>query len=158
MKMTRFLICIVCICAFLCGCFLLPDQHYACEAEDVRSVQIVRLGEVIEGEYRYDYTILHNVEDKGDFIRKLNDIRQTINWGDPYVLYPGYVVIRIEYINSDCDLVYSNAQSIQRGEKKRNGYACFNKEQFNALISEYISGGQADGSGQRGQGDGSVVP
>lgn len=146
MKMTRFLMCIVCICAFLCGCFLLPDQHYTCEAEDVRSVQIVRLGEVIEGEYRYDYTILHNVEDKDDFIRKLNDIRQTINWGDPYVLYPGYVVIRIEYINSDCDLVYSNAQSIQRGEKKRNGYACFNKEQFNALISEYISGGQGDGS------------
>ena len=141
MKTTRFLICIVCICAFLCGCFLLPDQHYTCEAEDVLSVQIVRLGEVIEGEYRYDYTILHNVEDKDNFIRKLNDIRQTINWGDPYVLYPGYVVIRIEHINGDCDLVYSNAQSIQRGEKKRRGYACFNKEQFNALISEYLGTG-----------------
>ena len=137
MKMTRFLICIVCICAFLCGCFLLPDQHYTCEAEDVRSVQIVRLGEVIEGEY--DYTVLCDVEDKDDFIRKLNDIRQTINWGDPYRLYPGYVVIRIEHSNGDCDLLYSNAQSLQRGERERNGYACFNKEQFNALISEYTS-------------------
>lgn len=141
MRIKRLLISltITSLCVLLFGCFLLPDQHYHCRAEDVQSVQIVRFWGVSEGEY--DYTILCDVEDKDDFIRKLNDISQNINWGDSYGIYPGYIVIRVEYINGDCDLVYSNAQYIEREGKQGGGYACFNKEQFNALIETYLEAG-----------------
>lgn len=60
-------------------------------------------------------------------------------WGEPFVLEIGFTVIRIEYLNGDYDLIDSYVQSKKRGDEKLSGRLIFDKEQFEALISEYVT-------------------
>lgn len=93
-----------------CSCGLFGGQKYICKAEDVASAQIVRLDKYVEGEYRYEYTVLSQIEDIESFVEQLNRIKHSVNWGDPRQMDEGYVVIRIDYINGDFDLVHPDAQ------------------------------------------------
>lgn len=122
---------------FCVSCGLIGDQKYDCDAAAVDTVQIVKLENYVEGEYRYEYTVLSEITDKAAFIERLNNMEHSMNWGDPYVLESGYVVIKIDYLNGDYDLIYSNAQWFNRSGVNQDGYFCFDKEQFDLLISDY---------------------
>ena len=136
----KLLLCILCsgILLFFSACGLFGPQEYICEEENVRSVQIIRLDDYIEGEYRYDYTVLHDIEDISTFVSQLNDLDQSVNWGEPGQMDVGYVVIRVEYLNGDVDELYPNAQCFNSNGENNYGYFFFNRDQFDALIDAYV--------------------
>ena len=138
MKKMVLILCIV-LSLLFCSCGLFGDQRYACEVDEVKSVQIVRLDKYVEWEYRYEYTVLCEITDRSAFIEQLNNLKHFVNWGEPSQLDIVYVVIRIDYLNGDYDLIYSNAQCFNRSRVNQNGYFFFDEEQFNLLISHYLA-------------------
>ena len=122
-----------------CSCGLFGQQQYFCEADAVKSVQIVRLDDYIEEEYRYDYTVLSEIADCSAFADRLNNLDHSVNWGNPMPLYVDYVVILVYYSNGDYDLLHPNAQRFHRSGKNQNGYFFFDKGQFDTLIQEYLT-------------------
>ena len=142
MKKIRLLSCILCfiLMFFCCSCGWFSPQKYVCEIDDVKSIQIVRLEGIVEGTYQYEYTVLSEVSDIETFVKTLNDLKHSVNWGDPFPLAQrfGHNVIRIEYLNGDFDLIHSDAQCFNRSGENRTGYFKFDDEQFNTLISDYI--------------------
>lgn len=141
MKIVRWVLGILfVILIFLCcSCGIFGDQRYLCEVDTVESIQIVRLDKYVEGEYRYEYTVLSKITDCSTFVDQLNNLKHTVNWGEPSQLDVNYVVIRIDYLNGDYDLLYSNAQWFNRSGVNQYGYFFFDDEQFNSLISDYIT-------------------
>lgn len=141
MKQIRLELCILSlILMFLCcSCGLFGDQRYICEIDEVESVQIIRLDKYVEGEYRYEYTILSQISDYATFVGQLNKLKHSVNWGEPSQMDIGYVVIRIDYLNGDYDLLYSNAQCFNRSGVNQYGFFFFDEEQFNELISNYLT-------------------
>ena len=139
MKQTKLLLFILVAMLLCCSCGFFGPQEYVCEIDDVKSVQIVRLDTYVEEEYRYEYTVLSDIADTADFVERLNGLDHNVNWGDPGRMYTEYVVIRIEYLNGDYDLLYRNAQCFHRSGDNSYGYFIFDKEQFNALISDYTA-------------------
>lgn len=141
MRQIGSVFCVLCIILMLlcCSCGFLGDQEYVCEIDKVESVQIVRLEKYVEGEYRYEYTVLSQISNHATFVDQLNDLKHSVNWGEPSQLDVGYVVIKIDYLDGDFDLLYSNAQWFHRSGVNQSGYFFFNKEQFDALISAHLT-------------------
>lgn len=122
---------------FCSSCGLFGNQEYNCDIEEVESIQIVSLDKYIEGEYRYEYTIISRITDKEVFVTRLNGLQHAVNWGEPQQMEEGYIVIKIDYLNGDFDLIHSSAQYFNRSGENQYGYFFFDDEQFNELISEY---------------------
>ena len=122
-----------------CSCGLFGDQEYDCNIEEVDSIQIVRLDKYVEGEYRYEYTVLAEISDLETFVSRLNEIEHSVNWGDPRTLKTQYVVVKIVFHNGDYDLVHQDAQWLNRSGHHSYGYFFFDDEQFEALISDYVT-------------------
>ena len=137
MKKIIFPLCIIFM-LLLCACGLFGEQQYYCEVDEVESVQIIRLDKYVEGEYRYDYTVLSEISEYVAFVSQLNEMEHSVNWGDPYQMDVQYIVIKIDYSNGDFDLIHQDAQCFHRSGKNNYGYFFFDDEQFNALISDYI--------------------
>lgn len=131
----------VCIILMLlcCSCGLFGDQRYFCDVEKVDSIQIVQLDQYVEGEYRYEYTILSQITDFETFVSHLNELDQSVNWGDPRQMDVQYIVIKIDYSNGDFDLIHPDAQCFNRSGVNQYGYFFFDDEQFHSLISDYIN-------------------
>lgn len=131
----------VCIILMLlcCSCGLFGDQRYFCDVEKVDSIQIVQLDQYVEGEYRYEYTILSQITDFETFVSHLNELGQSVNWGDPRQMDVQYIVIKIDYSNGDFDLIHPDAQCFNRSGVNQYGYFFFDDEQFHSLISDYIN-------------------
>ncbi|MBE6796960.1 MAG: hypothetical protein E7531_01270 [Ruminococcaceae bacterium] len=140
MKQIKVSLCILCTAFMLlcCSCGLFGDQEYACVIDHVESIEIVRLEEYVQEEYRYEYTVLSKITDCTTFVDRLNNIKHSVNWGEPSQFDIGYVVIKIEYLNGDYELLYTNAQMFNRSGVNQYGYFFFDDEQFNSLISDYI--------------------
>jgi hypothetical protein len=81
--------------------------------------------------------VLSQIEDVESFVGRLNDIKHSVNWGEPSQMDEGYIVIRIDYLNGDFDLLYPNAQCFNKEGTNHYGYFFFDKEQFNSLVSDY---------------------
>ena len=141
MKTIRPLLCIfsAILILFCCSCGFFGDQRYICEIDEVESVQIIRLDKYVEGEHRYEYTILSQISDHLTFVDKLNQLKHSVNWGDPRQMDVQYVVIRIDYCNGDYDLLHPDAQCFNRSGVNQYGYFFFDDEQFNTLISDYLT-------------------
>lgn len=120
-----------------CSCGLFGRQKYICEIDKVKKIEIVRLDKYVEGEYRFEYTTLSQISNIEKFVKRLNEIDHSVNWGDPRQFYIGYVVIRIEYHNGDFDLIHKDAQWFNTSGKNNYGFFFFDDEQFEALISDY---------------------
>ena len=135
----RLLLCVLCLNLMLlcCSCGFFGPQKYVCEVDDVASVQIIRLEEYVEGEYRYEYTILAQISNYRAFVDRLNNLKHSVNWGEPGWFPSQCVAIRIDYNNGDFDLLHPSKQWLNRGGVNQDGYFFFDKEQFHALISEY---------------------
>ncbi|MBR2930150.1 MAG: hypothetical protein IKC32_02865 [Clostridia bacterium] len=111
------------------------NERYACNADEVVSIEIVRIGDYIEEEYRYEYEVLSTVADHSWFIDDLNDIEQKKNvLGAPFVLDNGHVVIRVGYSNGDYDFVHHGGQILYRGGSYYTGYYIFDYDEFVQLI------------------------
>ena len=138
--MKRIIILLIIVLAMLvcCSCGLVGDQRYVCDVEKVDSVQIIRLDDYIEGEYRYDYTVLSEISDYETFVSQLNEVDHSVNWGDPRQLDEQYVVIRINYSNGEWDMLHADAQWFHRSGVIQYGYFFFDDEQFDSLISDYL--------------------
>ena len=121
-----------------CSCGLFGDQEYVCKVEDVASVQIVRLDKYVQGEYRYEYTVLSQIDDLEALVKRLNSVKHSVNWGDPRQLDEGYIVIKVDYRNGDFDLLHPDAQWFNRDGTNNSGYFFFDDEQFETLISDYM--------------------
>ena len=135
-----------------CSCGWFGPQSYVCDIEEVISVQIVRLDRYVEGEYRYDYTVLSQITDCQSFVSRLNQLEHSVNWGDPWTLEVQMIMIKIDYRNGDSDWIHPDAQSFHRSGQNHSGYFFFDNQQFNSLISDYVNA--EDGS--ENTGDGSV--
>lgn len=130
----------LCVLVLLCcSCGLFGDQRYVCNVDEVESIQIVRLDEYVEGEYRYNYTVLSQITDCAAFVDQLNKVDHSVNWGDPRQMDVQYVVIRISYLNGDFDEIHQDAQCFSRSGVNNYGFFFFDDEQFSALISDYIT-------------------
>ena len=140
MKNIKLLICTFCIIVVsCCSCGLFASERYSCNIEEVESIQIVSLGGFNKEENKYEYTVISQISDCETFVNRLNDIKYSVNLGEPTVLNPEYTVILINYNNGDYDLLYSGAQCYYREGRFLTGYVFFNTEQFNALISDYTT-------------------
>jgi hypothetical protein len=139
MRKTRSIAFVICtVIALLCsGCEVLGPQTYQCEINDVKTVQIIRLDRYVEGEYRYEYTVLCDITDKDVFVERLNAVEHSVNWGDPRQMDVGYIVIKIDYVNGDFDLLHSDGQCFNRSGTNQYGYFFFDETQFEQLIAEY---------------------
>lgn len=137
---NKLLVCVLCasIVLFCCSCGFFGPQKYICEVDNVKQIQIIQLDRYVEGEYRYEYTVLAQITDVQAFVEQLNSIEHSVNWGEPSVLYTGYIIIRVEYLNGDVDELYSNAQCFSRDGTTNGGFFFFNKEQFDSLIDTYL--------------------
>ena len=122
-----------------CSCGFFGDREYKCNVDYVESVQIVRLDKYVEGEYRYEYTVLAQISDFEPFIARLNKIKHSVNWGDPQQMDIQYIVIKIDYLNGDFDLIHKDAQWFNRSGINQDGYFFFDDKQFNKLISDYLT-------------------
>ena len=121
------------------GCGLIGEQSYTCDVENVKFVQIVKIGEYDKHTYRFTHTTLCEIEDPTAFIERLLSIKQSVNWGDPGTFQTGDIAIYIEFENGDFDRISATAQTkIRDGAKGGGGYIFFNKEQFNALLNDYL--------------------
>ena len=123
---------------FFCSCGFFGDQKYECDVDTVSSAQIVRLDRYVQGEYRYEYTVIYEANDYHMFVSQLNQLKHSVNWGDPGLLKEGYVVIKIDYLNGDYDLLYKNAQWFHRAGVNQNGYFFFDEDQFSEFVLRYI--------------------
>jgi len=132
----QILIVLMVICTLICcSCGFFGPQEYYCDPEMVESVQIVRLEGVNKEYRRWEYEVLCNIPmEDFSIIDKINNLKHSVNWGDPYVLYAGYIVIRVNYHNGDYDLLYHNAQSLHRDETNHGGFFIFDAEQFSELV------------------------
>lgn len=141
MKKSRLMLCAFCIILMvLCSsCGLFGPQRYTCNVDEVESVQIV----IFEGynniEEKFIYTILSQISDYETFVERLNKVEHSVNWGDPRVIKVQDVVIKIDYRNGDFDLLHADAQLVNRSGESNSGYFFFDDEQFNALVSEYLT-------------------
>ena len=122
-----------------CSCGFFSPQKYVCNIDEVETIEIVKLGEFVEAKNDYEYTVISTISDKEKFVERLNNIKHSVNWGDPGVMKKGYIVIKICYKNGDSDLIYRNAQSFVRSDKWQTGFFFFDIDQFNALISDYTT-------------------
>ena len=122
-----------------CACGFFGDQRYACDLDEVETIQIVRLDKYVDGEYRYEYTVLSQISDPVTFVNRLNSLKHSVNWGDPRQLDVQYIVIRIDYRNGDYDLLHQDAQMFNRSGVNQYGFFFFDDEQFLALISDYTA-------------------
>lgn len=138
MKKVIFPVCII-LMLLCCSCGLFGDQRYFCDVEKVDSIQIVQLDQYVEGEYRYEYTILSQITDFETFVLHLNELDHSVNWGDPRQMDVQYIVIKIDYSNGDFDLIHPDAQCFNRYGVNQYGYFFFNDEQFHSLISDYVN-------------------
>ncbi len=138
MKKILFPLCIILIFA-CCSCGFFGDQRYVCDIGKVASIQIVKLDKYVEGEYRYEYTILSQISDHETFVSHLNKLDHSVNWGDPRQMNERDIVIRIDYSNGDFDLIHPDAQCFNRSGTNQYGYFFFDDEQFNSLISDYVN-------------------
>lgn len=138
MKKVIFPVCII-LMLLCCSCGLFGDQRYFCDVEKVDSIQIVQLDQYVEGEYRYEYTILSQITDIETFVLHLNELDHSVNWGDPRQMDVQYIVIKIDYSNGDFDLIHPDAQCFNRSGVNQYGYFFFNDEQFHSLISDYVN-------------------
>ena len=141
MKRTILPLCMLCIILILlcCSCGLVGDQKYVCDVNEVETIQIVRLDRYVEGEYRYEYTILSQISDHEAFVSHLNELRHSVNWGDPRQMDIQYIVIKIDYHNGDFDLIHPDAQCFNRSGVNQYGYFFFDDDQFDVLISGYLT-------------------
>ena len=137
MKRILLLLCVVSV-LFCCSCGFFGRQTYVCDVEMVDSIQIVRLDKYVEGEYRYEYTVLAQISDHETFVSRLNEVDHSVNWGDPRQMDINYIVIKIDYSNGDFDLIHPDAQCFNSSGTNQYGYFFFDDEQFNSLISDYI--------------------
>lgn len=144
MKLLKFTLCVLIVSSmiFCCSCGLVGDQKYECNVDEVTSIQIVRLDKYIEDEYRFEYTVLSQIPDCRIFADRLNEIKHSVNWGDPCPMYIQYIVIKIDYHNGDFDLVHQDAQCFNRSGANHYGYFFFDDQQFNSLISDYLEDNQ----------------
>lgn len=118
------------------GCGFFGDQQYVCEIEDVVLVQIVRLNDIGEGGYNFNYTVLKEISKREEFVNCLTKMKQRVNWGEPSVLEEGNIVVRVEFSNGDYDLIYHNIQLKHRSGTNHTGYIFFDEKQFKELISQ----------------------
>ena len=141
MKAIKLIFCLLSTIPMLlfCSCGFFGEQEYYCDIDKVRAVQIVCLNTYIEGEYRFEYIILCEISDIAIFIDRLNNLKHSVNWGDPGWLNQGDVVIRIDYQNGDYDLIHPNVQKLNRSGVNHNGYFFFDKNEFDSLISDYLT-------------------
>ena len=65
-------------------------------------------------------------------------MKHKVNWGDPGVHNEGDIVIRIEFLNGEYDLIHHYAQTLRCPNTNRTGFFFFDKDQFNALIADYL--------------------
>ena len=139
MKKIVLLLCIV-LMASCCSCgFFTPE--YVCEVDSVNSIQIVNLGEFNSEENRFEYEVLAEISDYQAFANQINETDRSVNWGDPVPMKSQSIVIKINYSNGDFDLLHWDAQLFYHSETEYygTGYYFFDKEQFDALISDYIN-------------------
>ena len=137
MKRILFPLCVALV-LLCCACGLVGDQRYVCDITKVDSIEIVRLDKYVQGEYRFEHTVLSQVSDCDTFVSRLNGVDHSVNWGDPCQMNEGYIVIRIDYRNGDFDLIHPDAQCFNRSGANRYGYFFFDDEQFETLISDYV--------------------
>ena len=140
MKQIKLALCVIIIiltCLF-CSCGFFGEQRYSCDVEEVESLQIIRLDRYIDGEYRYEYTVLSEIEDISAVVERLVGTKHSVNWGDPYQFDIGYIVVKINYLNGDYDLIHHEAQWFNRDGVNQNGYFFFDKEQIESLIHDYL--------------------
>ena len=120
-----------------CGFF--GAREYMCEIETVNAIEIVQLKEFVQEEYHYEYTVLATITDCPAFVYRLNNIKHSVNWGEPGTFSLGYIVIRILYLNGDYDLLYPNAQMFHRDGVNQYGYFFFDADAFHSLIRDYMT-------------------
>ena len=139
MRKIILMLCMFFVAITLSACGFFGPQRYVCDEAEVESIQIVRLDKYVEGEYRYEYTVLSEISDRFAFIERLNNLKHSVNWGEPRQLNIEYIVIKINFLNGDYDLLYHRAQWFNRDNVNNYGYFFFNKEEFDSLISDYLT-------------------
>lgn len=137
MKKLSILLCSLLL-LFCCSCRLLDNRKYVCDAEEVKSVQIVRL-EDIEPYYQFDYTVLFEITDYITFVDQLNNIETYVKWGTPHVMNVEDIIIRIEYQNGDYELISRGVQCFCRSGTFTDGHFVFDESEFEALIEKYLN-------------------
>jgi len=121
----------------LSSCFFFKKTYF-CNIDEVESIQIIRLDEYIEKGYGFEYTVLCEIDDLDTFVDKLNKIEYSTVYGAPFVFDIGDIAILVNYKNGDYDRLHYKVQVLYRSGEIKHGRVFFDKEQFNALISDYL--------------------
>ena len=139
MKKTGIIIAAIIMMLVFDGCGLVGAQKYACDPSNVERIEIVRMETPDQNRAEYKYTVLCVVTDEVNFIERLTNLDHRVHWGDPKVLYEGYLAIRIVFTNGDYDLIHHRAQAMCRSGATNYGFFIFDEDEYNQLISDYIN-------------------
>jgi len=121
-----------------CGYLYGVDTTYECNVDEVESINIVRFDSFDKKEKRFELTILSEVFEVNAFVNRLIEIDNYPNFGTPYIIQEGYVVIQINYKNGDFELVYHNVQITNNSGVLNSTGFLFDIEEFDSLISAYL--------------------
>lgn len=138
----KMLLCMLCMgLMFLCcSCDFNSVNRYSWYIDGVESIQIIQLDKYIEEEDRYEYTILTQIPDHRIFINQFNEMSQSKISGVPQKLDIQQLSIRVNYKTGNFHILQPNAQLYNMSGVNEYGHYVFDKEQFNALISDYWAG------------------
>lgn len=137
--MKKLLFCVLCLSLMFlfCSCDFNSVNQYSWYIDGVESIQIIRLGEYIEEEDRYEYTVLTQIPDHKTFIKRFNEMNQSRTSAERTKLDLQQLSIRVDYKTGKFHILQPDAQLFNMSGVNEFGHYIFDKEQFNALISEY---------------------
>ena len=132
-------LCVILLLYGLYSGFFFRNQSFICNVEEVSSIQIVRLEEYVEEEYQFEYNVLAEISDLDTFVNRLKGIEHSTYFGTPSRMKTGDVVVRIDYHDGNYDLIHHHVQWFNHPGQENGGCFAFDKEQFEALISDYVT-------------------
>lgn len=128
---------------FLCGgCEKKAEYEFLHDLSEISTIEIVKIGEAIEGEEIIPMTSTCVVTNKDDFLIEFLEMSCYSAWGDPQSVREEATVIKIIYNNEEFELIDVGGQSEythERGYRHYAGYRYFDENQFEKLLSKYCS-------------------
>ncbi|MBE6926556.1 MAG: hypothetical protein E7461_06895 [Ruminococcaceae bacterium] len=123
------------------ACVYAPAS-YSCDVDTVESAQIIKLGAWNEETQEQEFIVLVNIADVSAFVERLNNLKDNdffFIFGSPDVMFEGDIIIKVNYFNGDYDLLKESRQYFCRSGIYKAGRVTFDREQFKALIDDYLT-------------------
>lgn len=124
----------------LVSCELETKYDYLHEISSIATIEIIEVGNILDGADDIEQKIICNINDVNQFINELSTI-DCYALSSPQKIRNDSTVIKITYINGDYELIDALGQSkfINGIFYRSEGWYSFDEKQFEDFINKYAS-------------------